>query len=175
MKDQIQCHVRFMFTTDALLVLKNPCNTVSKYSPIYNKLVNEWNTETMKIFIDYLKKKTRKSSPPPTPYEKNRKMKPTAVQRRLGEYWRRREARSIASGGILLWKICTKKLKSQKGTPRQTNWKKQTDKDSYEGGLFDETSWRLPCCLGISVNILRTEGQVYVNKGQKPKFNVRIP
>lgn len=46
-----------MFTTDALLVLKNPCNTVSKYSPIYNKLVNEWNTETMKIFIDYLKKK----------------------------------------------------------------------------------------------------------------------
>jgi len=29
----------------------------------------------------------------------------TAEQRRLGEYWRRREARSIASGGILLWKI----------------------------------------------------------------------
>jgi hypothetical protein len=29
----------------------------------------------------------------------------TAVQRRLGEYWRSREARSIASAGILLWKI----------------------------------------------------------------------
>ena len=29
----------------------------------------------------------------------------TAVQRRLGEYWRRRDVRSIASGGIRLWKI----------------------------------------------------------------------
>lgn len=59
MKDQIKCHVRFMFNTDALLILKNFCNTVSKYSPIYNKLLNEWNTETMKFFIDYLKKKKK--------------------------------------------------------------------------------------------------------------------
>lgn len=29
----------------------------------------------------------------------------TAVQRKLGEYWRRREVRSIASGGIRLWNI----------------------------------------------------------------------
>jgi len=28
-----------------------------------------------------------------------------ALHRRFGEYWRRRETRSIASGGILLWKI----------------------------------------------------------------------
>jgi len=31
----------------------------------------------------------------------------TALHRRFGEYWRRRETRSIASGGILLWKICS--------------------------------------------------------------------
>lgn len=31
--------------------------------------------------------------------------KHTAVQRKLGEYWRRREVRSIASGGIRLWNI----------------------------------------------------------------------
>ena len=28
----------------------------------------------------------------------------TAVHRRLGEYWRSLDARSIASGGIRLWK-----------------------------------------------------------------------
>jgi len=31
----------------------------------------------------------------------------TALHRRFGEYWRRRETRSIASGGIRLWKICS--------------------------------------------------------------------
>jgi hypothetical protein len=34
----------------------------------------------------------------------------TAVHRKFGEYWRRRDARSIASGGIRLWKICNSKI-----------------------------------------------------------------
>lgn len=29
------------------------------------------------------------------------------MQRKLGEYWRSLDVRSIASGGILLWNICT--------------------------------------------------------------------
>ena len=39
--------------------------------------------------------------------QQDMKKKLTALHRRFGEYWRRRETRSIASGGILLWKICS--------------------------------------------------------------------
>lgn len=52
----------------------------------------------------------------------------TAVQRRLGEYWRSREARSIASGGIRLWKTWSKKhyikCKMYKNTDRKPISKK---------------------------------------------------
>lgn len=54
-------------------------------------------------------------------FDKKRKPLLTAVQRRLGEYWSKREARSIASGGIRLWKIWNKKLNDQSFNHMQTS------------------------------------------------------